>query len=160
MCTSTVAVADALPGQPEMVIGDSTVARSGIATSVLLVAAHPVGLGDGVGRAWAWRGRRRGGRAGRGRRGRARRGRGGRARGGRGCRARGGRGVGVGVGAAGVRTPQSGSAISAVVDDWSRPPEPSLLMTLMLAAQDLAAVQCPGGQIGRSLVNTILRAVG
>src|SRR3954447_21977390 len=48
MCTSTVAVADALPGQPAIVIGDSTVERSGICTSVLLVAAHPVGLGDGV----------------------------------------------------------------------------------------------------------------
>src|SRR4051812_27816556 len=53
MCTSTVAVAEALPGQPETVIGDSTVERSGIATSVGLVAAQPagagVGLGDGVG---------------------------------------------------------------------------------------------------------------
>ena len=49
MCTSTVAVADALPAQPEMVIGDSTVERSGICTSVPLVAAHPVGDGDGDG---------------------------------------------------------------------------------------------------------------
>src|SRR3954447_12030238 len=49
MCTSTVAVAEALPGQPAMVIGDSTVERSGICTSALLVAAHPVGLGDGDG---------------------------------------------------------------------------------------------------------------
>src|SRR3954468_6975270 len=49
MCTSTVAVAEALPGQAEMVIGDSTVERSGICTSALLVAAHPVGLGDGDG---------------------------------------------------------------------------------------------------------------
>src|SRR3954468_18897726 len=51
MCTSTVAVAEALPGQAAMVIGDSTVERSGICTSALLVAAHPVGLGvgDGVG---------------------------------------------------------------------------------------------------------------
>ena len=49
MCTSTVAVADALPAQPEMVIGDSTVERSGIGTSVPLVAAHPAGLGDGDG---------------------------------------------------------------------------------------------------------------
>src|SRR5689334_180038 len=51
MWASTVAVADALPGQPEMVIGDSTVERSGICTSVLLMAAHPGGLGgaDGVG---------------------------------------------------------------------------------------------------------------
>src|SRR3954454_13713549 len=32
-----------------MVIGDSTVERSGIGTSVLLLAAQPVGLGDGVG---------------------------------------------------------------------------------------------------------------
>src|SRR3954454_23349958 len=48
MCTSTVALAGALPGQPAIVIGDSTVERSGICTSVLLVAAHPVGLGDGV----------------------------------------------------------------------------------------------------------------
>src|SRR4051794_28774034 len=49
MCTSTVAFADALPGQPETVIGDSTVDRSGIATSVVLVAAHPAGPGDGLG---------------------------------------------------------------------------------------------------------------
>src|SRR3954447_17220006 len=49
MCTSTVAVADALPGQPAMVIGDSTVERSGICTSPPLVSAHPAGLGDGVG---------------------------------------------------------------------------------------------------------------
>src|SRR3954453_9655184 len=49
MCASTVAVADALPAQFEMVIGDSTVARSGIGTSVPLVAAHPAGLGDGDG---------------------------------------------------------------------------------------------------------------
>ena len=49
MCASTVAVADALPAQPETVIGDSTVERSGICTSVLLVAAHPAGLGDGDG---------------------------------------------------------------------------------------------------------------
>src|SRR3954453_17656492 len=51
MCASTVAVADALPAQPETVIGDSTVERSGIATSVPLVAAHPAGLGDGDGAA-------------------------------------------------------------------------------------------------------------
>ena len=49
MCTSTVAAADALPGQPETVIGDSTVERSGIGTSVVLVAAHPAGPGDGDG---------------------------------------------------------------------------------------------------------------
>src|SRR5690348_2988817 len=49
MCTSTVAAADALPAQPAMVIGDSTVERSGICTSVVLVAAHPAGLGDGDG---------------------------------------------------------------------------------------------------------------
>src|SRR3954462_5447427 len=49
MCTSTVAVADALPAHPEMLIGDSTVERSGIGTSLLLVAVHPAGLGDGVG---------------------------------------------------------------------------------------------------------------
>src|SRR3954464_11868802 len=49
MWTSTVAVADALPAQPETVIGDSTVERSGIGTSVPLVAAHAVGLGDGDG---------------------------------------------------------------------------------------------------------------
>ena len=59
MCTSTVAVADALPAQPETVIGDSTVERSGICTSVPLVAAQPsgsatvtaraVGVGLGVG---------------------------------------------------------------------------------------------------------------
>src|SRR3954447_12965266 len=48
MCTSTVAFADALPAQPAMVIGDSTVERSGICTSVPLVAAQP-GLGDGDG---------------------------------------------------------------------------------------------------------------
>ena len=53
MCTSTVAVADALPVQPEMVIGDSTVERSGIGTSVLLVAAQPAGAGDGDGDAVA-----------------------------------------------------------------------------------------------------------
>src|SRR4051812_6426409 len=49
MCTSTVAVAEALPGQPATVIGDSTVERSGIGTSVPLVAAQPFGPGDGVG---------------------------------------------------------------------------------------------------------------
>src|SRR3954447_22360768 len=49
MCTSTVAVADALPAQPETVIGDSTVERSGIGTSVVLVAAQPFGPGDGDG---------------------------------------------------------------------------------------------------------------
>src|SRR3954471_18300031 len=51
MCTSTVAAADALPAQPEIVIGDSTVDRSGICTSVLLLATHSAGLGDddGVG---------------------------------------------------------------------------------------------------------------
>src|SRR4051794_31513048 len=49
MWTSTVAVVAALPGQPVMVIGDSTVERSGICTSVELVAAQFVGLGDGVG---------------------------------------------------------------------------------------------------------------
>jgi hypothetical protein len=49
MCTSTVAAADALPGQPVIVIGDSTVARSGICTSPLLVVAQPVGVGVGVG---------------------------------------------------------------------------------------------------------------
>ena len=48
MCTSTRAVADALPAQPETVIGDSTVERSGICTSVPLLAAQP-GLGDGDG---------------------------------------------------------------------------------------------------------------
>src|SRR4051812_16999570 len=49
MCTSTVAVADALPAQPEIAIGDSTVERSGIGTSVLLLATHPAGLGAGDG---------------------------------------------------------------------------------------------------------------
>ena len=49
MCTSTEAVADALPGQFAMVIGDSTVVRSGICTSVLLVATQLVGDGDGDG---------------------------------------------------------------------------------------------------------------
>src|ERR1700754_3918412 len=49
MCASTVAVAAALPEQPEMRIGDSTVERSAICTSLPLVAAHPIGLGDGVG---------------------------------------------------------------------------------------------------------------
>src|SRR4051794_19234869 len=49
MCTSTVAVADALPAHPEMLIGDSTVERSGISTSVPLLAVHPAGLGDGDG---------------------------------------------------------------------------------------------------------------
>ena len=54
MCTSTVAVAEALPGQPATVIGDSTVERSGIATSVPLVSvlqlpAGGVGVGVGVG---------------------------------------------------------------------------------------------------------------
>src|SRR3954453_23700861 len=49
MCTTAVAVADALPAQPAMVIVDSTVERSGIATSAPLVAAHPAGLGDGDG---------------------------------------------------------------------------------------------------------------
>src|SRR3954453_16272721 len=49
MCASTVAVADALPAQPATLIGDSTVERSGICTLVPLVAAHPVGLGDGDG---------------------------------------------------------------------------------------------------------------
>src|SRR5436190_5918167 len=41
MCTSTVAVADALPEQPEIAIDDSTVDRSGIATSVPFVPEHP-----------------------------------------------------------------------------------------------------------------------
>src|SRR4051812_26148008 len=49
MCTSTVAAADALPAQPEMAIGDSTVDRSGICTSVPLLAVQPAGLGDGDG---------------------------------------------------------------------------------------------------------------
>ena len=49
MCTSTVALADALPAQPETAIGDSTVERSAICTSLPFVAAHPVGLGDGLG---------------------------------------------------------------------------------------------------------------
>src|SRR5262245_37080746 len=49
MCTATVALADAVPGQPVMVSGDSTVERSGICTSLLLLAAQPVGLADGVG---------------------------------------------------------------------------------------------------------------
>src|SRR5262245_10842995 len=49
MCTSTVALAEALPGQPEMLIADSTVERSGIATSAPLLVAHPIGLGDGDG---------------------------------------------------------------------------------------------------------------
>src|SRR3954447_15212070 len=49
MCTSTVAAVDALPGQPVMVIGDSTVERSGIGTSVPLVAVHAGGFGDGDG---------------------------------------------------------------------------------------------------------------
>src|SRR4051794_2994608 len=49
MCTSTVAAADALPAQPETAIADSTVERSGIGTSVVLVATHPAGLGEGVG---------------------------------------------------------------------------------------------------------------
>src|SRR3954447_3949846 len=49
MCTSTVLVAAALPGQPVMVIGDSTVERSGIWTSVLLVAVHVAGEGEGDG---------------------------------------------------------------------------------------------------------------
>src|SRR4051794_6319139 len=49
MCTSTVAVAEALPAQPATVIGDSTVVRSGIGTSVPLVAVHPVGFGEGDG---------------------------------------------------------------------------------------------------------------
>src|SRR4051812_35732807 len=49
MCTSTVALADAVPGQPETVIGDSTVERSGIGTSVPLLTVHPAGLGDGDG---------------------------------------------------------------------------------------------------------------
>src|SRR4051812_32148141 len=49
MCASTVALADALPAQPETVIGDSTVERSGIGTSVPLVATQPAGPGDGDG---------------------------------------------------------------------------------------------------------------
>src|SRR3954464_6480693 len=49
MCTSAVAVADALPAQPEMRIGDSTVERSAIGKSLPLVPTQPVGLGDGVG---------------------------------------------------------------------------------------------------------------
>src|SRR5689334_25031584 len=49
MWTSTVAVADALAAQPAMVIGDSTVERSGICTSALLLATHPAGPGAGVG---------------------------------------------------------------------------------------------------------------
>src|SRR3954466_2177854 len=49
MCASTVAVADALPAQPETVIGDSTVAGSGIGRWVVLVAAHAAGPGGAVG---------------------------------------------------------------------------------------------------------------
>src|SRR3954454_21594225 len=49
MCTSTVAAADALHAQPETLIGDSTVVRSGICTSVLLVAVQLFGPGDGDG---------------------------------------------------------------------------------------------------------------
>src|SRR4051794_8208760 len=49
MCTSTVAVADALPAQPATATGDSTVERSGICTSLPFVAAQSVGLGDGDG---------------------------------------------------------------------------------------------------------------
>ena len=49
MCTSTVAVADALPAQPETVTGDSTVVKSEIGTSVPLVTAQPLGPGDGDG---------------------------------------------------------------------------------------------------------------
>src|SRR3954469_8388145 len=49
MCTSTVAAVEALPAQPVMVIGDSTVERSGIGTSVPLVAAQAGGFGDGDG---------------------------------------------------------------------------------------------------------------
>src|SRR3954453_10844710 len=49
MWTSTVAVADALPAQPAIVIGDSTVERSGICPSALLLATHPAGPGDGDG---------------------------------------------------------------------------------------------------------------
>src|SRR4051794_35095993 len=49
MGNSTVLVAAALPGQTVMVIGDSKVERSGIWTSVLLVAGHVAGLGEGEG---------------------------------------------------------------------------------------------------------------
>ena len=49
MCTSTAAVAEAVPAQPAMVIGDSTVEKSAIGTSVPLVARHPAGTGDGDG---------------------------------------------------------------------------------------------------------------
>src|SRR5262245_17822617 len=43
MWTSTVEAEPALPAQPEMVIGDSTVVRSGMATSLPLVPEQPGG---------------------------------------------------------------------------------------------------------------------
>src|SRR5262245_37880109 len=49
MCTSTVALADALPAQLVIAIGDSTVEKSAIGTSAPLVAVHPAGPGDGDG---------------------------------------------------------------------------------------------------------------
>jgi hypothetical protein len=92
-----------------MTIGDSTVERSGIWTSLRLVAAHPVGLGDGDGVAL-------GDGVGVG----------------LGVDVAVGLGVGVevgvGVGVAGVSTPQSGSANGAEVTDV-RDPDPSLAIT-------------------------------
>src|SRR5688500_14877649 len=49
MCTSTVALVAALPWQSATAIADSTVARSGIGTSLSLVAAQPDPFGVGVG---------------------------------------------------------------------------------------------------------------
>src|SRR5690349_4818365 len=49
MCTSTVALADAVPAHPVTAIGDSTVVKSAIGTSVPLVATQPAGPGEGDG---------------------------------------------------------------------------------------------------------------
>src|SRR5262245_25665366 len=108
MWTSTVAVAAALPGQPAMVTGDSTVVRSGICTSVLLVTPQPVGAGVGAG--------------------------GGLGVGvgvGLGVGVGVGLGAGVGVGVAAVATPQSGSANAspASLGGVVRAPVPSLAIT-------------------------------
>src|SRR5262249_12776277 len=48
MCTSTVEIGGASPGDREMVMGGCTVDRSGICTSVPLVAVQPGGGGFGT----------------------------------------------------------------------------------------------------------------
>ena len=51
MCTSTVVVAEALPVQPDTVIGEDAVPRSGMGTSVALVVGLHGFIGGGGGSA-------------------------------------------------------------------------------------------------------------